>query len=52
MKDPKTMSVADLQRNLADCRNELCLLCGDYKTAHKGACDGCRWKMEASDAQK
>lgn len=26
------------------CRNELCLKCGDYKFAHKGACDGCRWK--------
>ena len=26
------------------CRNELCLRCGNYKEAHKGACDGCRWK--------
>ena len=26
------------------CRNELCLRCGSYKMAHKGACDGCRWK--------
>ena len=52
MKDPKTMSVPDLQRNLTDCRNELCLRCGDYQMAHKGACDGCRWKMEASDEQK
>lgn len=26
------------------CRNELCLKCGEYKNAHKGACDGCRWK--------
>lgn len=26
------------------CRNELCLKCGDYKMAYKGACDGCRWK--------
>lgn len=27
-----------------DCRNELCLKCGQYKTAHLGSCDGCRWK--------
>ena len=30
--------------SIADCRNELCLKCGKYKTAHEGACDGCRWK--------
>ncbi len=33
-----------LKRDLADCRNELCLYCGKYKDRHKGACDGCRWK--------
>lgn len=27
-----------------DCRNELCLRCGNYKQAHNGACDGCRWR--------
>lgn len=26
-------------------RNELCLKCGNYKLAHKGACNGCRWRM-------
>ncbi len=26
------------------CRNELCLRCGQYKMAHKGACDGCVFK--------
>lgn len=31
-------------RDLKDCRNELCLKCGDYKQRHLGACDGCRWK--------
>lgn len=30
--------------DLKDCRNELCLKCGSYREAHKGACDGCRWK--------
>ena len=24
--------------------NELCQYCGKYKHAHKGACDGCRWR--------
>jgi len=33
-----------LRRNLKDCRNELCLRCGEYRTAHLGSCDGCRWK--------
>lgn len=29
-----------------DCRNELCLRCGDYKQRHLGACDGCRWRAD------
>lgn len=33
-----------IQRDLKDCRNELCLYCGKYKERHNGACDGCRWK--------
>ena len=33
-----------LKRDLKDCRNELCLKCGEYKQRHLGACDGCRWK--------
>ena len=32
--------VAD--RNAA--RNELCGYCGQYKEAHTGACDGCKWR--------
>lgn len=39
-----TADMAKLQSDLRDCRNELCLKCGEYKMAHKGACDGCRWK--------
>lgn len=31
-------------RDYRDCRNELCLKCGDYKQRHLGACDGCRWR--------
>lgn len=46
MQDPNLMSLDDLKRNLRDCRNELCLRCGDYRMQHKGACDGCRWQLE------
>lgn len=35
---------ARLERDLRDCRSELCLKCGKYHDAHKGACDNCRWK--------
>ena len=36
----------ELKKELATMRNELCLLCGKYREAHNGACDGCRWKKE------
>lgn len=37
-------ALEELYSDLRACRNELCLKCGDYTMAHKGACDGCRWK--------
>ena len=36
--------VKHLEQELRDCRNELCLRCGDYRQRHLGACDGCRWE--------
>ena len=36
--------INQLKCDLKDCRNELCLKCGEYKQRHLGACDGCRWK--------
>lgn len=39
-----SIAIDDLQTELTDCRNELCLRCGQYKEKHKGACDGCRWR--------
>lgn len=39
------LEIASLKEELADCRNELCYKCGEYKMRHKGACDGCRWKQ-------
>ncbi len=35
-----------LEREFRDCRNELCLRCGDYQQRHLGACDGCRWRAD------
>lgn len=37
-------AIQELCADLRTCRNELCLRCGKYREAHKGACDGCRWK--------
>ena len=41
-----TIPAADVVpgRDFRDCRNELCLQCGQYKQRHLGACDGCRWR--------
>lgn len=38
-----TDAITALQKKLENCRNELCLRCGQYKERHNGACDGCRW---------
>ena len=38
------IQIANLQSNLNDCVNELCLRCGSYREEHLGACNGCRWK--------
>ena len=35
---------SESSKDLKDCRNELCLRCGEYRTRHLGSCDGCRWK--------
>ena len=34
----------ELKKELAAMRNELCFKCGNYREAHNGACDGCRWE--------
>lgn len=33
-----------LQRELRNCRNELCLKCGLYHRAHEGVCNDCRYR--------
>ena len=37
-------TVGGIESDLHDCVNELCYQCGQYKTAHLGSCDDCRWK--------
>ena len=37
----------ELKKELAAMRNELCCKCGNYREAHNGACDGCRWEKAA-----
>ena len=37
------IQLSESQRREQDARNELCIKCGRYHEAHKGACDGCRW---------
>lgn len=33
-----------LQSEVRWCRNELCQKCGNYKRAHEGACNDCRFR--------
>jgi len=41
----KAVAEKEEQSELHAMKNELCQLCGKYKNAHEGACDGCRWKQ-------
>ena len=43
-RDELKKELHDTKSELADMRNELCCKCGNYREAHNGACDGCRWK--------
>lgn len=40
----KTDKVLRLKEELHDMKNELCQYCGEFKHAHDGACDGCKWR--------
>ena len=43
-KAEKHNELLKVSKELKDCRNELCLRCGEYRTRHLGSCDDCRWK--------
>ena len=36
----------EAKSELAAMRNELCCKCGNYREAHNGACNGCRWRND------
>lgn len=36
--------ITNMKSRCVDMKNELCQYCGKYKQAHKGACDGCKWR--------
>lgn len=46
-RDELKKQLHDTKSELNAMRNELCLMCGKFRDAHNGACDGCRWKKEA-----
>ena len=43
-KSEDSAKITQLEKELRDCRNELCLKCGEYQTKHLGSCNGCRWE--------
>ena len=45
-RDELKKQLHEAKSELTAMRNELCYLCGKYREAHNGACDGCRWKKE------
>ena len=46
-RDELKKQLHEAKSELAAMRNELCYLCGKYREAHNGACDGCRWRNDA-----
>ena len=45
-RDELKKELHEAKSELAAMRNELCYMCGKYRDAHNGACDGCRWEKE------
>ena len=43
-RDEARKQLHEAKSELEAMRNELCYLCGKYREAHNGACNGCRWK--------
>lgn len=39
-----TEKLRKCEAELNNCRDELCLKCGEYRNRHLGACNGCRYK--------
>ena len=43
-RDELKKQLHEAKSELNAMRNELCYMCGKYREAHNGACNGCRWK--------
>lgn len=43
-RDEARKQLHEAKSELSAMRNELCYKCGNYREAHNGACDGCRWE--------
>ena len=43
-RDEARKQLHEAKSELEAMRNELCYLCGKYREANNGACDGCRWE--------
>ena len=43
-RDEARKQLHEAKSELNTMRNELCCKCGNYREAHNGACDGCRWE--------
>ena len=43
-RDELKKQLHEAKSELNAMRNELCCKCGNYREAHNGACDWCRWK--------
>lgn len=46
------MTKEEILKELWNCRNELCLRCGKYHDAWKGACNDCRYNFENMEKWK
>ena len=46
-RDEVRKELHEAKSELNAMRNELCYLCGKYREAHNGACNGCRWENDA-----
>ena len=45
-RDESRKELHEAKSELNAMRNELCCKCGNYREAHNGACDGCRWRND------
>ncbi len=47
----RDVKLGKMAAELENCRNALCLKCGNFREAHLGSCDGCRWHADEKKAE-